>query len=80
MEMDEKKLFERIYQDFHMYAQEESIQTNYIKYNIHKTDKSPRCMMCGTRNETMSQILSVCDKLTQKEYKWGYDSVGRYVY
>ena len=25
-------------------------------------------------------LVSVCDKLTQKEYKWGYDSVGRYVY
>ena len=36
--------------------------------------------MCGTRNETISHIVSACGKLTQKEYKRWHDSVGRYVY
>ena len=37
-------------------AQEQSIRTNYIKYNIDKTAESSYCRMCGTRNETISHI------------------------
>ena len=36
--------------------------------------------MCGTRNETISHIVSECGKLAQKEYKRRHDSVGRYVH
>ena len=61
-------------------AQEQSIRTNYIKYIIDKTALSPLCRMCGTRNETISHIVSECGKLAQKEYKWRHDSVGRYVH
>ena len=50
-------------------AQEQPIRTNYIKYNIEKTAESPLCRMCGTRNETISHIVSECGKLAQKEYK-----------
>ena len=32
-------------------AQEQSIRTNYIKYNIGKTAKSSLCRMWDTRNE-----------------------------
>ena len=56
------------------------IQTNYIIYNIDKTGESPLCRMCGTRNETISHIVSECAKLAQKEYKRRYDSLGRYVH
>ena len=35
--------------------------------------------MCGTRNETISNIKSECGKLAQKEYKRRHDSVGRHV-
>ena len=48
-------------------AQEQSIQTNYIKYNIEKTAESPLCRMCGRRNETISHTVSACGKLAQKE-------------
>ena len=41
-------------------AQEQSIQTNYIKYNIDKTTESPLCRMCGTRDETISHTVSEC--------------------
>ena len=58
-------------------AQEQSIRTNYIKHNTDKTGESPLCGNCGTRNET---IVSECGKLSQKEYKRRYDSVGRYVH
>ena len=45
-------------------AQEQSIRTNYIKYNI---DKTANCKMGGTRNETISHVVSECGKLAQKE-------------
>ena len=61
-------------------AQEQSIRTNYIKYNIDKTGESPICRMCGTRNETISHLVSGCGKLAQKEYKRRHDSVERYVH
>ena len=61
-------------------AQEQSIQTNYNKYSIYKTAESPLCGMCGTRNGTISHIVSECGKLAQKEYKRRHDSVGRYVH
>ena len=56
-------------------AQEQSIQTNYIKYNIDKTAESPLFRMCRTRNETISHIVSECGKLAQKGYKKRHDSV-----
>ena len=61
-------------------AQEQSIWTNYIKYNIDKTSESPLCRMFGTRNETISHKVSECGKLAQKVYKRRHDSVGRYVH
>ena len=36
--------------------------------------------MFGTRNETISHMVSECDKLDQKEYKQRHDSVGNYVH
>ena len=60
-------------------GQEQSIRTNYIKYNIDKTSESPLRRMCGTRNETISHIVSEFSKLAQKEYKRRHYSVGRYV-
>ena len=50
-------------------ALEQSIRTNYIKYNIGKIVESPLYTMCSTRNETISHTVSACGKLSQKEYK-----------
>ena len=61
-------------------AQEQSIQTNYIKQNIDKTTRSTLSRMCGTTNETISPIVSECGKLAQKKYKQRHDSVWRYVH
>ena len=61
-------------------AQEQSIRTNYIKYNIDKTAMSLLCRMCGTKNETISHIVSECGKLAQKEYKRRHASIGKYVH
>ena len=35
--------------------------------------------MCGTRNKTISHIVSEFGKLAQKEYNRRHDSIGRYV-
>ena len=61
-------------------AKEQFIQINYIKYSIDKINESPFRRMCGTRNETISHIVSECGKLAQKQYKTEDDSVGRYVH
>ena len=61
-------------------AQEQSIRTNYIKYNIDKTTESPLCRMCCTRKETIPHIVSECGKLAQNEYKRRHHSLGRYVH
>ena len=60
-------------------TQEQSVWTDYIKYNNDKTVKSPLCGICGTRNETISHIVSECGKLAQ-EYKRRHDGVGWYVH
>ena len=65
---------------WYVVPQEQSIQTNYIKYNINKSGKSTLCRICCTRNETTSHIVSECGKLAQKNYKLRHDSVGRYVH
>ena len=36
--------------------------------------------MCGTRNETISHLVSECGKPAQKEYKQRHDGVGRCVH
>ena len=35
------------------HAQEQAIQTNYVKHKIDKTTQSPLCRMCDKRGETM---------------------------
>ena len=60
-------------------AQERSIRTNYIKYNIDKTAEPTLRRMGCTKNATIPHIVSECGKLGQKEYKRRHDSVGRHV-
>ena len=39
-----------------------------MKYNINRTAESPLCRMCGTRNETISHMVSECGKLALKKF------------
>ena len=61
-------------------AQEQSLRTNYVKYNIDKTANSPLCRMCAQKGETVSHVVSECSKLAQREYKRRHDNVARYVH
>ena len=49
-------------------AQNNTIQTNYIKTKIDKTQQNSKCRFCGDRNETINHI-SECIKLAQKSIR-----------
>ena len=61
-------------------AQEQAIRMNYVKHKIDKTAQSPLCRMCDKKSETISHIVSECEKLAQKEYKRRHDNVARIVH
>ena len=43
-------------------AQEQALGRNYVKHKIDKTAQSPLCRMCDKKNETISHIVSECQK------------------
>ena len=61
-------------------AQEQTIRTNYVKHKIDKTAQSPFCRMYDKKSETISHIVSECEKVAQKEYKRRHDNVARIVH
>ena len=61
-------------------AQEQAVRTNYVKRKIDKTAQSPLKRMCDKKSETISHIVSECEKLAQKEYKKRHDNVARIVH
>ena len=61
-------------------VQEQAIQTNLVKHKIDKTAQSPPCRMCDKKNETISHIVSKCEKLAQKQYKRRHDNVSKIVH
>ena len=61
-------------------AQEQALRTNSIKAKIDKQPVSPKCRLCGTKEETSMHLVSGCPKLAQKQYKRRHDNVVRRVY
>ena len=61
-------------------AQDQSLSTNYIKNKIHGQDISPKCRLCGDKDETIDHILNGCPKLAQSEYKKRHDKVAAAVH
>ena len=53
---------------------------NYVKFHIDKIGESALCRMCRVENETVSNIVSECKMLAQKEYKKRYDNVCTYIH
>ena len=45
-----------------------------MKFHTDKTGESPLCRMRQVENETVSDILSECKMLAQKEYKKRHDN------
>ena len=61
-------------------AQDQSLSTNYIKSKIHGQNISPKCRLCGDKDETIDHIVSGCSKLAQSEYKKRHDKVASAVH
>ena len=61
-------------------AQEQAVRTNSIKAKIGKQPVSPKCRLCGTKEETIMYLVSGCPKLAQKQYKRRHDNVARRVH
>ena len=61
-------------------AQEQAIRTNYVKLKIDKIAQSPLGGTCDKKSETISHIVSKCEKLAQKEYKRRHDNVARIIH
>ena len=61
-------------------AQEQVIRTNYLKNKMDETTQSPFCRMRDKKSETISHIVSECEKLAQKEYKRRHDNVASIVH
>ena len=59
-------------------AQGQALRTKYVKFYIYKTSDSPLCRLCGEEGETVSHIISACNKLAQKEYKSRHYNVAPY--
>lgn len=45
-------------------AQDQALQTNYIKNKIDRQDVSPMCHQCGEREETVSHISGEYKKIS----------------
>ena len=61
-------------------AQEQSIKTNHITYNIDNTADSPIFRLCKERRETVSHIVSECKNLAQTDYKRRHDNVAKMIH
>ena len=46
---------------------------------IDNIQKNSKCRGCRERDETISHIVSECNKLAQKEYKTRHDWVGKVI-
>ena len=56
-------------------AQDQALRTNAIKCRIDKSQTNSVCRLCKKVDETVSHIVSGCEKLAQKEYKRRHDKV-----
>ena len=51
-----------------------------MKHKIEKTAQSPLCRICDMKSETISHIVSECEKLAQKDYKRRHGNNARIVH
>ena len=61
-------------------AQQQALQTNYRRAKIEKDGTSPLCRMCKQADETVSHIVSGCNKMAQSEYSGRHDKVATAVH
>ena len=61
-------------------AQEQALRTNYTRFYIDQTAESRLCRMCGSKGETVADVVGECGKLAQTEYKGRYENMARYIH
>ena len=61
-------------------AQEQTLRTNYIKFNVDETAESPLCQTCGEKRANVGHLISGCKKLAQRKYKRRHDNMARIVH
>lgn len=61
-------------------SRDQAIRAYCITARIDKTQDNPKCRMSIQMDETVSQIISVCPKLAQKECKKRHDNVAKAVH
>ena len=61
-------------------AQGQDLRTNYVKFRIDHSCVSPKCRMCGDKDETVWHVLGECSRLAGTEYKRWHDIVARIIH
>ena len=61
-------------------AQEQALQTNWLKAKISGGKEDARCRKCKKDLETVSHLISACSELCQVEYRKRHDRMGLRVY
>ena len=61
-------------------AQNNVINTNYVKVKIDRTQQNNNCSLCCDRDETVNHTISECSKQAQKEYKARPDWVEKVIH
>ena len=56
------------------------MRTNHVKTRIDKTQQNSKCRLCGDRDEIINHIISECNKLAQKEYKFRHDWLDKMIH
>ena len=49
-------------------GQEQALRTNYVKFRIDHSSVSPKCRMCGDKDETVWHVIGECSKVAGTEY------------
>ena len=61
-------------------AQGQALRTNYVKFRIDHSCVSPKCRMCGDKDETVWHVIGECSKLSGTEYKRRHDNAARIIH
>ena len=61
-------------------AQEQALQTNWLKARITGESDDARCRKCKKQDETVAHLVSGCSVLAQSDFKTRHDRMGLRVY
>ena len=80
MEWISKGYVDKRTEGFIFAAQEQALQTNWLRSRVMEGEQDNRCRKCEGFPETVSHVVSGCPSLAQLEYSTRHDRVGLRVY